>query len=812
MPNLLIAAFLSDVAALNYELLWMRELTLLLGSTQAAISIVLAVYFLGLALGNEIAGRAATRLNRPMAAYVTAELVIAVWALIFHPLLDFVGDLYAQSYQSLSAGSSLNHLLRAAGAAAILLIPTTCMGVTLPLLAQFGTRNADDASKWSGRLYGANTLGAMLGTALTGFFLIEHLGVSVSLRATCLANVACAACVLPWFKRPSLGVEQPSTPRNATPISSADRRLLLAFGVLGFCNIAAEVLWTRFYALIFLNDTYIFSTILITYLLGVGAGSLIGGASLRRVKHPVYTLGVLQIVSGAWTVAMIYIVPAMLPRLDLHATQFDAVLKNYFLCVSAGTLVPTLCMGASFPILVRTVVSHRNQTGAIVGRALSWNTIGGVAGAAVAGYIFLDRLGLQAGILIVAAATAAVGFALAESHAKGRRRLWQPVIVLLLPAVTALLVRPPRLPDSLIEYQFPQRGGFRILESRPSVHGTVAITEESSGERRVWINSIWVAREHSHMVMGYIPWLMHAGPIDDCLGICCGTARTFGALLNVGVQNLDLVEINPAVIDLSRQWFARSNHGVLSDPQARIITDDGRNFVRYTDRSYDLITLEPLQMFQKGVVYFYTQDFYREAKMRLNPNGVLCQWLPIYLMNEYECKSMIRTFVEVFPTAILWGQAGDMLLIGFNTSGPAIDFDEDEIQLRLRTPALRTDLSRQFVTDKYDAYVFTLADGAGLAAISQGGGIYTDDHPELEFTAARGRQQQESARLNRQMIRRNLVPLSRLFDFPSPEVLEEVTHLRALFLDLASTARGPAWDAITRRIAATRKRLYPQTE
>ncbi len=136
---------------------------------------------------------------------------------------------------------------------------------------------------------------------------------------------------------------------------------------------------------------------------------------------------------------------------------------------------------------------------------------------------------------------------------------------------------------------------MRILETRPSVHGVVAVTEESTGERRVWINSGWVARERGHTSLGYIPWILHGGEVNSALGICFGTGRTFGAMLNAGVGQMDLVDINRSVIGLSRKWLSRSNFGIIGNPRANIVVDDGRNFVRYGQSEYDLITLEPLQ-------------------------------------------------------------------------------------------------------------------------------------------------------------------------------------------------------------------------
>lgn len=785
MPALLFACFLSGVAALAYELLWMRELTLLAGSTQAAITCVLSIYFLGLALGNALAARFARRMQRPLRAYVAVELLVALWALAFVPLLAGLDGVYAALYAALPVGSPWTHGLRLASAALLLLVPTTAMGATIPLLAQFAARDLSAASTWSAWLYGINTLGALTGTFITGFFIIEHYGVRGPLMATGLINLACAACVWPWVN--SRIAAKPAEMVAPHPLTPMGKLLLVSFGILGFCNLAAEVLWSQLFSIVFLNDTYIFTIILMVYLFGVGVGSLFGDVAFRRLKNPVFLLGFLQILSAAWTVATIYILPVVAQKhmAPEYFIVFEDKLRGYFNLVAMGALLPTLCMGASFPLLVRIVMNHHLQAGSVVGRALAWNTIGGVFGAAIAGFVILEHWDLQPGLYLIGALTAGVGLTICLSTPQSRRWTWVPASLLITPVLALVCLRPIDLAHDLVAMHFgvfelPQA---KILETRSSVHGQVTITEEpgtKQTERRIWINSNWVAREAWHLEPGYAPWLLHNGPVNEALGICCGTGRTFGALLNIGIPVIDLVEINPAVIDLSKHWFARSNHDVLDNPAVRIIIDDGRNFVRYSKNKYDLITLEPLQMFQKGVVYFYTEDFYREARERLHPDGVICQWLPIYAMTEHEMRSIIKTMVAVFPHTLLWGgQWSDLILIGFNHDGPRIEFNDQEIAERLINPAVKDDLFSVMLANRFDPYSFVLMDGKTLADFGRSGQIYSDDHPALEFTAPRGR---EATKANAALLLPYLTPPERMFDLPNRDVATYLADIRRLTL------------------------------
>ncbi len=784
---LLVAAFLSGAAALCYELLWMREFTLLAGSTQAAVSCVLSLYFLGLALGNFAAGKIAWRLKHPMLLYCILELGIGVWAFLFRPLLAGLDPLYAQLYQNLSAGSPMILPLRAATAGILLLVPVTAMGATIPLLVQFSSLDLPGAWRRSAWFYGINTLGAMVGASLTGFFLIEHLGVSKSLMLTGLLNGTCALLALPFLRQVRVGEDGEPDTTPLTAISWDGKMVIAFFGLLGACNIAYEVLWTRYYALIFFNDTYIFTTILIVFLAGIGAGSLAGNIMGRFIERPVYVMGVLQLVSSACSVWMIYLVPSVAEGfLGLTNGDFGDLLSNYFSAVIYGTTIQTICMGLTFAMAVRAVTRERSQSGKAVGLALGWNTLGGVVGGAAGGFLLLDKIGLQSGLLITSGLTALAGTVLCLSSPGGKRSVWKPLAGLILPVLLLLVIFPPNLPDSLVALHFKPGEKIRILDSMPSVHGTVTVTEAEDGERRVWINNAWVAREKGHTALGYIPWIFHPGPVRSALGLCFGTGRTFGALINAGVPRADLVDINSAVVAMGGKWLERSNYGVITDPRASIIIDDGRNFVRYRKEKYDLITLEPLQMFHRGVVYFYTAEFYQQALARLNDGGVIAQWLPLYIPSIPELKSMVKTFIQVFPNALLWGSGSDTVLLGFKSPGTSIDFDEQEIFRRAEQPGVRRDLRQDIIYKKYDPLAFVILDSKGLAQLSGGGEIYRDDRPVLEFSAPRNI---GSLRDNLALIRRYLVDPGQLFDLPDRRTADLMRRMRDLNHETLTEAR-----------------------
>jgi len=810
---LLVASFFSGVAALNYELLWVREFALIAGSTQAAISVVLAVYFLGLSIGNILAGAFARRISRPMLAYIGLEAVIGVWALAFFAIMGVVASFYSSYYTSLAAGSDWLHGLRAGTAAAILLIPTTCMGATLPLLVQFGAYESASVSRWSAWLYGLNTLGAMTGVGLTGFVLVEHVGVAQSLLGTSILNLACILCVLPWAnRRVAAGgaSDTVASPDVAVVPEDNARRvvgggvLVLTFGALGVFNIAAEVLWTRFYALIYLNDTYMFSTVLLLYLFGVSVGSLLGGWADRVSNSPMRLMGLLQIVSATWTVVMIYLVPGLVLQAQLLVSDSLLVMVlQYIVAVGAGVLVPTLCMGATFPLLVKLVARRPEYSGAWVGRALASNTIGGVFGAFIGGYLLLEYTGLERGLYIVATGTALIGIVYYIWSDGVGGMLRSNVKWAIIGSVVVVMLSPPALERGLLGMHLGDVDEPEILSLEPSVHGMTAVTEDKKGERLLWVNSTWIGGSGTGWVSGYAPWLFHQRPIDKALGLCMGSAGSFGALFHAADCPLDLVEINTAVVDASRTWFDKLNNGVLSDERTNVFIDDARHYVRYSDKQYDLITIEPMQPFQRGAAYFYTREFYREVKARMNENAIICHYVPIALgIDVAEFKSIVATFVEEFPNAILWGPGPYTVVIAYQGDFTTRDLDVDKVFERMRTERLQAAFEFIRLMGPKDALAFALLDGDGLREFSSGASIYLDDKPALEFTAAR---REGTLGKNFEAIQSHLTPINDMFAVRDRGLLRDLEQLRSLHLELS--IQGDEDPSLVRRIVALSKRL-----
>jgi len=272
--------FLSGATGLIYELLWVRVLYQSFGSTIQSVTTVVAAYMGGLGLGAWALGRRADRTPRPAVLYGWLEIAIGIFGILSPLVLGLAHWVYIGTAGALALGGGASVALRFGLAALVLLIPTTLMGGTLPVLTRALMGEDRGLLKPSlGRLYGLNTLGAMTGTALAGFLLIEFVGVRASLWATATLNLAIGVIAIRFGRRQEVVELSQSTGQDLhqpPPTSTALHNLALALLALtAFASLLNEIAWTRVLIMIVGGSTYAFTLILFVFLLGIGLGSII---------------------------------------------------------------------------------------------------------------------------------------------------------------------------------------------------------------------------------------------------------------------------------------------------------------------------------------------------------------------------------------------------------------------------------------------------------------------------------------------------------------------------------------------------------
>lgn len=767
--------FLTGGAGLVYQVAWTRLLTTLFGAASPAIATVLTSYMLGLALGGLVLGRLADRRGDPLLLYALLQLGIAAYALVLPWLVSTTTALYTLFYRQLEAQPALLTAARFGHAVALLLLPTALMGGTLPVLTTYLSRDARATGRDVASLYGANTLGAALGCVLTGYLLIEWLGISGAIRVAAGVQLLVAATVLLVWRSGSASAAQAgerlddeasrdrsaARERRVRPAARGRRDApartlgaspgtvaLAAAGFAGFAMLSLENLWSRLLTFFLGNTTYAFSAVLTAVLAGLALGSLAARRALRRTRDPLALLGALQLGVG---VATLLLLPVQWRLNDVRSALLggaDApgwwqLTLARFVVASVALLLPTLGMGAIFPCAAAVASADDRGQGRTVGGLYAANNLGGALGSVITGFALVPLIGVQRGIQLLALVGMAVGGALLVLRsATLRRRLVLAAGVGVAGAALLLAIRVNRPLITVAGLSQGFAPPYRLIDYGEGVDATVAVLEDAAGVRELSIDGISTAFTSTwdlriHKLLAHLPLALGTAP-ERVLIVGYGMGVTGrSALTHPTVREVDIVEISAEVMKMSPR-FAAVNRGVLEDPRVRLIINDGKNHLLATDRMYDMISTNAIHPgVAAGNGALYTVDFYRAARDHLTPEGVMCQWLPIHQLSTDDVGTLVRSFQVVFPHTTLWFTSDFCLLIG--TPGP-LTLDLDAIAARLGEPAVRADLAELddlAIRDAVDLLGYFLMDAAAVARLAGDAALNTDDHPIIEFSAPR---------------------------------------------------------------------------
>ena len=773
MTALVLACFfLSGASGLVFEAVWTRELTLVFGSTALAMSTVLSVFMGGLALGSWLAGRFADRIADRLRAYALAEAGVGLYALGVPLVLAGYPALNAAMYRVLGSSAVGLSLARFVAAALLLLIPTTLMGATLPLLSRHFVR--DDGSSVAGtvgRLYAINTFGAVVGTFVGGFVLLPDVGVRATNYTAAATNLTLAAAV--WLARRRLASHpvddelasvRLESDAPAPPVFDAtllQRRVaLVAFALSGAVAMIDQVLWTRALAIIIGSSVYSFTLILLAFLVGLAGGAALLSRLTARTSRPMEWLAGVHLATAAM-IGLSYLLMDKLPSAFLGllrggAFSVDGIIFCQFLLAALAVLPATLCMGGVLPLTVRVVARSLESVGRDVGTAYSVNTLGAIIGSFAAGFIVLPVAGLQRGLGIGAVTTVVLASVLLVVARPNPKRY---VAALLLPVVALACIRVlPRW--SLRHFS---AGLFRvsiakdIIESNkwalPELlyyHDGIATTVSVEKWKRTVAlkNNGKVDASNgddmsTQIMVGLMPFVFwkaaHADtdkkPRAAVIGF--GSGVTIGAVTQFPMQHADVVELEPAVVEAGARFFGPWNHHPEQDPRVRVIIGDGRNFLTQASDKYDVIVSEPSNPWITGVSNLFTVDYWKLARGRLADDGVFCQWAQLYEMSSKNIKVILKSFAEVFPYTYVFAAedlSSDVILVATNHP---LKLDVHALSLGFADETLRKELKRGGVESAEDVIAYLLLTPDEIPAFTAGSPLNTDDDAIIEFGAPR---------------------------------------------------------------------------
>lgn len=750
LTPVLVAFFVSGVAGLIDETAWIRSATLVFGSTNLALSTVLAVFFAGLAGGSALAGRFAERIVRPLRVFAALEVVLAALALLSLAGFAGVGALMTPIHHATERLPALLVLARAGLVAVVVLPPAMLMGATLPLLCRACVRDRGAIARSVGMLYGVNTLGAAAGAAAAGFVLVPGVGVRATLVAGAVLHLAAAA--LTWrMARAPVATPAAAEPVEPPPFRAGRGRAAgpatatgaLPLGALvfvtGFVALGSEVLWARFLGLVIRNTVHTFALTLTVVLVGIVIGSVLPSRAFDRARDRAWLLGVLQVATGLIVLALLLLPPA-----------FWHALPGALPVVALLMLPASILSGAILPLAARIAVANPARAAAGVGRLVALNTAGGIAGSLVTGFGLLPLAGLAAAA--VALTGLAVGGGIIAWLAGGVRTPSR--IAAAAAAVLAWLAIPAafgtRVPHDHLA------GGAEVLAVREGRMSNLAVVRHD-GVQVLEIDRLWQgqdARTHQ-VVAGHLPMLLHPAP-KRVLVVGVGAGQTPSRMTLHPIERLDAVDIEPAVFDLVRAHF---DHAWLDDPRVHAIRDDGRSVVATARERWEVISLELGQPFRPGVGAFYTVEFYRLARARLAPGGLVSQFVSTSSLPPASLRRVVATFLEVFPEATLWYNTSEVLLVGSS----AEHFEVPLARLESLDPAVRADLDYahwggpEMAVSRPSTMLGAFLIGPhGLRALAAGAAPYRDDHPALEYETRDASLDQDRDRESLALLERHL--------------------------------------------------------
>lgn len=760
--------FCSGACALVYQVAWLRELRLVFGASTAATAAVLAIFLGGLGVGGALLGRRADRSPSPLGLYAHLELAIAATAALT-PLLTLAAReayvLLGGSTQLGTAGATAVRLLLSV---VVLGVPTVLMGGTLPAAVRAVESADDPARRRLATLYGANTLGAVTGAAVSTFLMLEVFGTRQSLWLACLVNALVGISARALARTAAVGSREAAAERPAgvDPGAGAPlprRFVYLAAGVTGFAFILMELVWYRMLGPLLGGSTYTFGLILAVALLGIGLG---GGAFAFRPTALRATPALFACTCGLEALALV--VPfamgdrvAILAALlhPLGAVGLYGQVLGWTLVTALVVLPAALVAGFQFPVLIGLLGAGEREVGQHTGFAYAWNTGGSILASLAGGFVLLPWLtatGSWQLAVVLMAALAVVAGALAWARGGGRATLAVAGVAVVL-AVAQLGATGPTA-----AWRHSPIGAGRV--DLASAHRN-EIRDWMAGQRRavVWEaegleTSVGLAGASSYafiingkvdgnargdaatMVMfGLVPAALHPDP-RTALVVGLGTGASAGWLAEVGsMERVDVVELEPAIVEVARRC-APVNHGVVDHPKVNLVIADGREVLLTTRERYDLIASQPSNPYRAGIASLYTVEFYRAVAERLAPGGIFAQWMQAYEVDALTVQTVYATLMSVFPVVETWQtKSNDLLLLCSMEERP---WDLEALRTRLDEEPFRSAQRVAWGTQGVEGFLARYVAGPGLAArVARDelayGRLSTDDRMRVEFGFAR---------------------------------------------------------------------------
>jgi spermidine synthase len=728
---------LSGFAALLYQTAWTRQFSLVFGTSELAVATVLAAYMGGLALGARTVERFLDRIRRPVLAYGILEFGVGIAALAVPLLLlaaekAMVAMLGGQAEPPGSDGW-IQTAFYVLTAFAVLVVPTALMGATLPLLTRHVVHTPQQIGSRTGLLYAVNTFGAVGGALVSAYILLPTMGLTRTVAAGAGVNIVVfglAALIARRSPQAQHSAHQPDAAvlehqryhtRRFRDWDASARWILPVMLASGLVSFVYEVLWTRMLGYILGGSIFAFATMVASFLLGIAGGSLIAAPLARNRNIALAGFVICQLAIALCSAGIYLGLSALLPdRAGLAGNASIAI----------GVLLPaTLFIGATFPFAVRILANEPGAAAAATARIYAWNTVGAIAGALIAGFLLIPALRFEGSIYVAVLANLTLALVACLVVVRARH-VWSAAV--LVAGVGAALLFRPEIPEKLLRVSplnVDRHGELRFYEVGRSASVVVleqdgALMLRTNGLPEALIEMTGIAPKFSGEFW-LSPLAVIARPrTESMLVVGYGGGVVLDAV-PPSVRHVDVIELEPKVIDANRRLSALRKRDPLLDPRVRIVLNDARGALSLTSKRYDAIVSQPSHPWTAGASHLYTREFMQQARAHLSDGGVFLQWMNVSFLDEDLLRSLAATLLDVFANVRLYRPDPSTLV--FLGSDQPLELEKTAAGANTPLALSPRHYSRFGIHVPEDIVAALAADQIGLEALARGAPLITDD-------------------------------------------------------------------------------------
>lgn len=702
--------FISGISGLIYESIWSQYLKQFLGHAAYAQTLVLVIYMGGMAVGAWIAGEGSKKFRNLLLVYAVVQISLGFLALVFHGLfttyLEFSFERIIPSLNS----SLLVNLYKWITASVVILPQSILLGATFPLMAGGVLRRFPGLSGYKvSVIYFVNTLGASLGVLLSGFYFVKVAGLQGAINAGGLIDIFVGITILAlYFIDKNLIVVQPQSQNIQSiakdPATLQDKReyyypLLWASAITAAASFIYEIGWIRMLSLVLGSSTHSFELMLSAFILGLALGSFFVRKKLDRIQNVPRFLGIVQVIMGASALMTLFSYSNMFEFMvfildGLKESEQGYIFFNIFshLICMIIMLPSTICAGMVIPLIIH-LLYKKGYGEETIGKVYAANTFGGIAGVIIAVWILMPLVGLKYLISIGGIIDIGLGLLILSSftetrHSRLRTALQPACILIVLVTLAFSKVDPVKISSGVFRYgQLSKRKHVIAHKDGRTASATLfksgenlVLSTNGKPDASVGAGKKFSSDEYTMTLLSILPISIRE-KTEDAAIIGMGAGMTSHHLLSDPyLERLDVVEIEPAIVDLARKVGPKVSN-TFTDKRCRIHYEDAKTFFSSRNHAYDIIISEPSNPWVSGVSSLFSREFFRVARKNLDDDGILVQWFHKYEADISILASILKALEESFPKYEMYLVSSDLIIIASKSESTDISIKRDVFQI-----------------------------------------------------------------------------------------------------------------------------------